>query len=163
MECPLSLHDTKFRVLVNGVCDNDLSNESLLAVNDVPNVAIPPSDVNAKQGQTVKFEVKSTVTPARYHWQVASPNDTFVNINEGGIYRGVKSNKLEVTGVSRVQDNFKFRCIVRTASSCEAPGDTSNFGILFVEPATSVENITGDSKLSLYPNPTSWRIIHSIF
>ena len=152
---PLSLDKTKFRVSVNGVCDSDVSSESLLAVNDVPNVAVPPADVNTKQGQSVKFEVKSTVTPARYQWQVATPNDTFVNINEGGIYIGARSNKLEVLGVTRVQNNFKFRCVVSTASSCAAPGDTSSFGILFVEPATSVETITGDGKLSLYPNPAT--------
>ena len=152
---PLSLHNTKFRVSVDGVCDSDISSDLLLAVNDVPNVAVPPADVNTKQGQSVKFEVKSTVTPARYQWQVASPNDTFVNINEGGIYIGARSNKLEVLGVTRVQNNFKFRCVVSTASSCAAPGDTSNFGILFVEPATSVETITGDGKLSLYPNPAT--------
>lgn len=152
---PLAIHDTKFRVNVTGVCDASLSSELLLAVNDVPEVAIPPNDFNAKQGQTVKFEVKATVTPAKYQWQVASPNDTFVNINEGGIYTGVKSPKLEVRGVSRVQDNFKFRCIVKTASSCVAPGDTSNFGILYVEPPVSVENVFGGNKLSLYPNPTT--------
>ena len=159
---PLALHDTKFRVLVDGVCDQMLSNESLLAVNGVPEVSVPPADVNTKQGQTVKFEVKSSVTPAKYQWQVASPNDTFVNINEGGIYRGVKTNKLEVTGVTRVQNNFKFRCIISTASSCVAPGDTSEFGILFVEPATSVESISGDNSISLYPNPaTDELFIHS--
>lgn len=149
-----TLQGSRYRCIVTGVCDSSVSSSTFLVVLDVPKVAISPKDVNAQQGETVSFEVQASQPNARYQWQVADP-DTFVNINEGGIYTGAKSNKLVVRGVSRIQDKFKFRCVVSTSSACIAPGDTSNFGVLYVEPPASVATIGGSNEVILYPNPVS--------
>lgn len=153
-DVPDTLKGAQFRVVVNGICNTSVTNAMRLEVNLLPKVAIPPKDVNAQQGANVSFEVQANVPKARYQWQVAGP-DTFVNINEGGIYQGTKTNKLHVKGVSRIQNKFKFRCVVNTMEACNAPGDTSNFGVLYVEPAASVYSINGDNGLTIYPNPTN--------
>lgn len=150
---PDTLDGARFRVVVDGVCDNVISSPTTLVVNKLPKVVVPPVDVNAMQGESIMFEVQATGR-AVYHWQVAAP-DTFVNINDGGIYSGSRTNRLHVSGVSRVQDNFKFRCVVETDGSCIAPGDTSNFAILYVEPPASVSSLSGDINMDVYPNPAN--------
>lgn len=150
---PDTLDGTRFRCVVDGVCDTRTSSELLLTVSLIPTVAVPPADVNTTQGNSVIFEVQASGAGARYQWQVA-PSDTFVNINDGGIYLGAKSNKLTVYGVSRVQDGFKFRCVVRSGPQCNAPGDTSEFAVLYVAPPASVGALDDDGLVVLYPNPT---------
>lgn len=152
---PDTLDGSVFRCIVTGVCDIATSTDLNLTVNSIPTVAIPPADLQAKHGESVLFKVQATGKNATYQWQVKSttkPN--FVNINEGGIYTGVKTSTLRVKGVSRVQNDFKFRCIVGTSSGCETAGDTSNFAILNVEPPVSVETVSTDGAMVLYPNPT---------
>jgi len=150
---PDTLDGSIFRLLVDGICDSTATNDMQLTVNVVPQVAVPPSDVLADHGDNVMFEIQASAAGAKYQWQVAAP-DTFVNINDGGIYAGAKTNRLTVIGVSRVQDNFKFRCVVRSGAGCNAPGDTSDFGILNVNPPLSVGALTNDDVMVLYPNPT---------
>lgn len=150
---PDTMDGTRFRCLVDGVCDAATSTELLLTVSLIPTVAVPPADVNTTQGNNAIFEVQASATGARYQWQVAAP-DTFVNINDGGIYSGVKTSKLTVLGVSRVQNGYKFRCIVRSGPQCNAPGDISDFGTLYVEPPASVGGLDNNDMIVLYPNPT---------
>ncbi len=150
-----TLDGSKFRCLVNGLCDNAASTELRLTVNSIPTVAVPPQDKHAKHGENIIFEVQATGGKnASYQWQVASP-DVFVNINDGGIYSGVKTNRLYVKGVSRVQNDYKFRCIIGTLSGCVTKGDTSQFGLLTVDPPVSVASVSGEELMVLYPNPTS--------
>jgi len=151
---PDTLDGTKFRCIVDGICNNTTSTELQLTVSTVPKVSVPPTDVLADHGDDVFFEVQASAAGARYQWQAAAP-DTFVNINDGGIYQGVKTTRLYIKGVSRVQDNFKFRCIVNGTPACNAPGDTSSFGILNVNPPASVNGLSDNDALILYPNPTT--------
>ncbi len=150
-----TLDGSKFRCLVKGKCDNAASTDLRLTVNAIPTVAVPPADKHAKHGENIVFEVQATGGKnASYQWQVASP-DVFVNINNGGIYSGVKTNRLYVKGVSRVQNDYKFRCIIGTKSGCITKGDTSEFGLLTVDPPVSVAPVSGEEVMVLYPNPTS--------
>lgn len=152
---PDTLQGAEFRAVVYGICDSSVSTVSKLVVNQVPTVAVPPADKNAQHGQDVIFEVQSSAPGAKFRWQAAAPDSPFVFINEGGIYEGVEKNRLKVYGVSRVQDRFKFRCLVSSGSSCLAPADTSAFGVLYVDPPASVSSVNGDQSVVLYPNPTN--------
>ena len=42
---------------------------------------------------------------------------------------------------------------MRVANACNAPGDTSNFAVLYVNPVVSVGSISGHQQLSVFPNP----------
>lgn len=153
-DVPDTLDGAKFRCLINGVCDSMVSTESRLTVNLVPTVVVPPADVTAEQGDDVTFQAQASAVSAKYQWEVAAP-DTFVVINEGGIYSGVKTDRLTVKGVARVQNGFKFRCVVRSGQGCNSPGDTSEFAVLTVNPPASVTMMTRDGKMILYPNPVN--------
>jgi hypothetical protein len=148
-----TLDGIRYRCLVDGICDTLTSNETRLTVLTIPKVSIHPADVTTDQGKDVMFEVQATGAAAKYRWQAATGNDSFAFINDGGIYSGVKTNRLRVFGVSRIQDGFQFRCEVRTSSSCNAPGDTSNFGVLYVNPPASVNGLAATDEIIVFPNP----------
>lgn len=148
-----TLDGIKYRCIVDGICDTFTSNETRLTVLTIPKVSIHPVDVTTDQGKDVLFEVQATAAGAKYRWQAAAANDSFSFINDGGIYNGVKTNRLRVFGVSRIQDGFQFRCEVRTSSSCNAPGDTSNFAVLYVTPPASVNGMVNNEEIVVFPNP----------
>lgn len=152
------VHDTlnggRFRCIVNGVCNTETSTELKLNVTPVPVVAASPRDTFVSPGKTIKFEVGATSAGASYQWQAAAPGGNFVNLNNGGIYSGVKTNTLYVTGVSTVQNNYRFRCVVMSSAMCNMPGDTSDVAVLSVN-KTSVDNIDGVFDMVLYPNPAN--------
>ncbi len=152
---PDTLDGSSFRCVVTGICNNNTSTSTDLTVNIVPSVAVHPTDKLVNSGESVLFEIQATGKGATYQWQVESTDKPgFSNINNNGIYSGVKTNRLRVTGVSRIQNDYKFRCVVGTSSGCVTPGDPSNFAILNVNPPVSVETITGNDLMLLYPNPT---------
>jgi|GEM_PF-2145655 len=152
---PDTLDGSKFRCVVDGVCNTSTSTATNLTVNIVPSVAVHPQDQLVNHGQSVSFEVQATGSGATYQWQVQSTNmSTFANINNNGIYSGVKTNRLRVTGASRIQNDYKFRCIIGTSSGCITPGEASNFAVLNVNPPLSVSTIADNDLMLLYPNPT---------
>lgn len=150
-----TLDGSKFRCVIQGVCDQVQSNELTLTVNAIPKVAASPTDKVAKQGDNVTFEIQASGQNVRYQWQVSSGGGVFSNVNNNGIYNGVKTSKLKVSGVSYAQNNFEFRCIVSTGDNCIAPGDTSNIGLLIVQEPESIVDIEGNKLVVLYPNPAS--------
>jgi len=151
---PDTLNGALIRCIVEGLCGNDTTTDILLVVNAVPEVVTSPVDVTLDPGQTATFQIVAAGVGVKYQWQ-AGYQDTFANINEGGIYKGVKKDRLTVSGVSRVQDGFQFRCIVMGSGSCAVEPDTSNFGVLYVNPAVSVENIAANNTISVIPNPAT--------
>lgn len=152
---PDTLNGALIRCITIGQCGSDESSDMLLAVESLPAVTTPPQDQNLKPGDVGIFTVVGAGKKLKYQWQAAQPDSAFVNINEGGIYKGVKTSTLYVKGVSRIQDRFKFRCVVSGTGNCAVDPDTSNFAVLYVEPAASVSTVSADDQLVVYPNPAS--------
>lgn len=151
---PDTLNGALIRCIVEGVCGWDTTKQIPLVVNAVPEVITAPSDVTLDPGQVATFQVVAAGVGVHYQWQ-AGYNDSFANINDGGIYKGVKTDRLTVYGVSRVQDGFQFRCIVKGSGSCAVEPDTSNFGVLYVNPAVSVQEMASANIVTVFPNPVS--------
>ena len=151
---PDTLNGAKIRCIVEGVCGWDTTKQIPLVVNAVPEVITSPGDITLDPGDIATFKVIAAGVGVKYQWQ-AGFNDSFANINDGGIYKGVKTDKLTVTGVSRVQDGFQFRCIVKGSGSCAVEPDTSNFGVLYVNPAVSVEELASGNMVTVFPNPAA--------
>ncbi len=148
-------NNNEYRCIVSSNCASPVtSSAGILKVNVDPIVSTDPADVVATPGQTVTFTV-AIQGNARYQWQAAVPGGVFSNINDGAIYNGVKTNKLTVTGVAIVQDNYSFRCVLYNAGNCIAPGDTSNAAILTVVPPETVSSIHQQELTVVYPNPVT--------
>lgn len=152
---PDTLDGGRFRVILNGICDTLVSNELELEVEPIPYVGRSPQDITTKQGTNVTFTVEATSAGARYIWQVATPEGSFVNVNDGGVYQGVRTDRLLVRGASRAFDGFKFRCVILSPQMCNAPGDTSDFAVLTVEQPAGINNVNGTVEMMVYPNPSN--------
>lgn len=149
-----TLNGAVIRCVTEGKCGDDTSADMKMIVSPLPSFVTPPQDQTHDQGETATFTVVTAGVGVKYQWQVGY-NDSFANINEGGIYKGVKTNKLSIFGVSRAQDEFQFRCIIKGSGSCAIEPDTSNFGVLYVNPAVSVNSIGNSNDIVLYPNPAT--------
>lgn len=147
-----TLNGAVIRCITLGKCGDDTSANMTMVVSPLPAFVTPPQDQTHKQGETAVFTVTVAGVGISYQWQ-GGYNDSFANINEGGIYKGVKTNRLNIIGVSRAQDGFQYRCIIKGSGSCATEPDTSNFGILYVNPAVSVNGIGSNDEFILYPNP----------
>lgn len=148
-----TLDGARIRCVLDGFCGMDTSAEMYLTVNALPAVATSPIDVSAENGDNVTFSVAAVGKNIEYQWQVGA-NGAFANINNNGIYSGVKTNTLKVTGVSRAQNEYEFRCVI-SSKTCNAPSDTSNIAVLYVEPVVSVAGITNNDDIIIYPNPVT--------
>ncbi len=147
-----TLNGAIIRCVTIGKCGDDTSADMTMVVSPLPSFVTPPQDQTHEQGETAVFTVLTAGVGISYQWQVGY-NDSFANINEGGIYKGVKTNKLTIFGVSRAQDEFQFRCIIKGSGSCATEPDTSTFGMLYVNPPVSVNAINNDAGITVYPNP----------
>lgn len=149
-----TLNGSIVRVIVSGVCGVDTSADMHMTVHPLPKVTTNPVDITADQGDDVTFSVTAAGVNVKYQWMVGY-KDTFAIINEGGIYSGVKTDRLTVKGVSRAQNEFQFACEVKGTGSCAVDPDSSTIALLYVNPAVSVGDVGADELITLYPNPAS--------
>lgn len=152
-----TLNGAIIRCITIGQCGDDTSAEMNIVVSPLPKISIPPKDtvIQATAGAIAVFKVSTTGSNIRYQWQGAVPGGNFVNLNDGGIYSGTRTSMLVVKGVSRVQDQFQFRCIIYGTGNCIIEPDTSDAALLIVPPTTSVGHINAGSDITVYPNPAS--------
>src|SRR5690606_23345784 len=93
-------NNNEYRCMISSTCAPGLASAAgKLLVTVEPIVSTDPADVVAIPGQTVTFTV-ATQGNARYQWQAAVPGGVFSNINDGPIYKGVRTNKLTVYNVA---------------------------------------------------------------
>lgn len=142
------------RVIANGQCGIDTSQDITMVVHPLPAIADDPVDITADPGDDVRFDITASGVNVKYQWQVGYQG-TFANVNNNGIYSGVKTDRIDVTGVSRAQNEYQFRCIVKGSGSCAVDPDTSDIGMLFVNFPASVGTLGSESTISLYPNPVN--------
>ncbi|MCX8020492.1 MAG: T9SS type A sorting domain-containing protein [Chitinophagaceae bacterium] len=107
-------------------------------------------------GGTTTFSISPTGGPFQYQWQESRDNGlTWNNLTNTGVYSGVNTSTLTLTGVTRSapvdMNNFLYRCVVNTAP---CPGSyTTNAASLTVHPLPNVTITAND--LALLPNQTA--------
>lgn len=151
---PDTLNGAKIRCIFKGVCGTITTADMNMFVTALPSVITAPQDAYVKNGATVPFEVIAAGVGTKYQWQ-AGVNGNFANINNNGIYQGVKTDRLQVVGASRAQNEFQFRAIISGSGNCALAGDTSQFAVLYVEPTVSVQDIVTDNNITIFPNPAT--------
>lgn len=149
---PDTLNGAKIRCTFTGICGTLTTKDMTLSVNPVPEVIVDPRDTLVKPGVNVPFKVEASGIGVQYQWQVGV-NGSFVNINNGPIYTGVKTPVLTMNGASYAQNNFQFRCLISGSGSCKGSPDTSYAAVLSVEKPASVKDIVTENSISIYPNP----------
>ena len=95
----------------------------------------PSNNLDAPSGSLQEFSVTPSVsgsgTPIDLQWQENSGSG-FVDLVNGGIYSGVTTETLTITGVSSVQSGNQYRAILTTPSYICDSDFTSNTAVLTV-------------------------------
>jgi len=148
-----TLNGARIRCIFEGVCGSVTTAPITMTVNPIPAVITHPVDQYLKPGNTGVFKIDAAGVGVKYQWQVSAKGGNFANINNNGIYDGVKTNYLRVQNVSHVQNEFEFRCEVKGTGNCGSAPDISNVAILYVEPAAGINDIMQENSITIFPNP----------
>ncbi len=151
---PDSLNGLMMRCIALSPCQADTSDTMSIAVLPLPKVVNDPTNVSVIQGGDALFTVTTAGLNIKYRWQ-AGYNGVYSFINNNAIYQGVTNDSLIVRNVTEAQNGFTYRCIVSGQGSCAADPDTSTVAILNVLPPLTINGISNESNISLYPNPVT--------
>ncbi|MBS1491771.1 MAG: hypothetical protein JSS93_14705, partial [Bacteroidetes bacterium] len=125
---PFSYSGYLYRVIVSGACaPSVISSSALLTVQQNAIVNTPPSNVSACQNATVSFSVSASGTNLSYQWQ-----ENGSNLSNGGIYSGVNTSTLTLTGITLALNTNKYQVVVKNASGSCTANVTSPFATLTV-------------------------------
>ncbi|MEZ5018221.1 MAG: hypothetical protein R2800_14275 [Flavipsychrobacter sp.] len=118
-------NNNQYRCVVSGTCPPSVNSTArTLTVNGVPTITAQPAAAAVCNGQNGSFSVTATGTAITYQWQESiNGGATYSNLNNGGIYSGVTTTTLNLTGVNTGLNNNLYRCVV--SGTC-TPAATSN-------------------------------------
>jgi PKD repeat protein/uncharacterized protein (DUF2141 family) len=112
------LNGYKYRAVATGCGTSVISGEATLTVNISPSIEIQPVDKSVCAGGSTTFSVTANGSSPQYQWQVNTMTG-FTDLANTGIYSGVNSNILQLSGVTGTYDNSVYR--VRVSGTCPSP------------------------------------------
>lgn len=124
---PESLDGNKYRMVATGLCEPAISNSAVLTVKSAPVITAQPSAKTVCAGEATTFSA-TVVNATGYQWQVDN-GAGFTNISNGGIYSGVTSASLNITGVTTSMNGYVYRLI---ATGTCTPAAVTNSAVLTV-------------------------------
>lgn len=81
-----------------------------------PVITNNPANQSVSNGGNASFNVAVSNTSATYQWQ-ENQSGTWANLTDGGIYSGVNTNSLALSGVSGAMSGFMYQCIVTSCAT----------------------------------------------
>jgi predicted secreted protein len=116
-----------YTVQVTGACGTPLtSGAAVLNVNQPPSITSQPESITVCQGGSTTFSVTAS-NATGYQWQM-SMGSGFVNLNNNGMFSGVNTATLTITGAPTYLNEVRYR--VLATGSCQPV--TSNAATLSV-------------------------------
>jgi len=85
-----------------------------IPVNPLPAVVTQPVDVTVCQGGNATFSVTGTGAGITYQWQVSTTGvgGPYANVANGGVYSGVTTPTLTITGATNAMNGYFYRCVI---------------------------------------------------
>jgi uncharacterized protein (DUF736 family) len=129
----LGMNNNQYRCVVSGTCTPAAnSNAAILAVNTGLVISSQPGNNIVCENTNTSFTVGITGFVNTYQWQVSTNGGgTFTNLANGGVYSGVATGTLTLTGVPAGLSGNQYRCVLTGA----CPSINSNAGTLTVNTA----------------------------
>ena len=110
------------------------SNAAILTVNTVPSITSQAQSASLCTGNNTTFSIAAAGTGISYQWQV-NTGSGFTDIANGGVYSGVTTASITITGATAGMTGYQYRCIVSGACT---PSANSNAVTLSVSDPVSV-------------------------
>ena len=133
-----------------GIWNRALTQQEIIALYNGCQLAVntQPTSQLINMNNTASFVVGSSDPNASYQWQT-DLGVGFQNLTGVGQYIGATTNTLTVSNVTMSNNNQPFRCIV-SSGTC---ADTSDVAVLTVNNNASIEALSNDKLVTVYPNP----------
>lgn len=133
------MNSNQYRAIVTGAasCGAVNSNAAILTVNTSPAITSQPvGGTTICEGQNTAYSVAATGTALTYQWQLSTDGGTsYNNISNGGVYSGVTTATLNITGATATMNTYRYRVII--SGTC-APAATSSAAVLTVNTAITI-------------------------
>ena len=134
-----AMNSYQYRCTVTGAapCGSVNSVAGILTVNTAPNITTQPVTATTLcGGQNTSYSIAATGTALTYQWQLSTDGGTvYNNLSNGGVYSGVTTSTMNITGATPSMSTNKYRCVV--SGTC-APNATSNVTTLTVYTPISI-------------------------
>ncbi len=110
---PYSLNGSQYRCIVSGSCGpNDTSAIVTMGVEPRAIINTQPVPQTTCDGASATFSLRAT-NVVNYNWEVASsPSGPWTSLADGGVYSGVYTNTLDITGATLSQNGEYYRCLL---------------------------------------------------
>lgn len=138
---PTAAGAVSFTVNVVDTAGATLTEDYSIAINQAPAVTAAPHDVTTDASTTtiVTFTAAAVGTPApAVRWQV-NTGSGFTDLANGGVYSGVTTTTLTLTGSTVAMNGYQYRAIFSNGISPDAPTDAAT---LTVNPAMAMAPVT---------------------
>ena len=129
----------QYRVIVSGAapCTPVTSTGAILTVNTAPAITTQPlATTTLCVGGGTTYTVAANGTALTYQWQVSTDGGVnYSNLANGGVYSGVTTAALTITGATAAMSTYRYRAVV--SGTC-TPVANSNAGALTVNTPISI-------------------------
>jgi hypothetical protein len=136
----------KYKCTVTGSCGSAVtSNEATLTVNSPISISAAPSSSTICSGNNTTFSVTASGTSPTYQWKVSTNGgSSYSNLSDAGVYTGVTTATLTITGATAGMNSYKYHCVV--SGTCA--NATSDAATLTINAAPSTPGaIAGNSTI----------------
>ena len=123
-------------VVDNSTCSPDISGSAELTVQVTPAVTTNPSNATVCDGSNTSFSVAGSGSALTYQWQVDAGSG-FTNLSNAGVYSGVTTTTLSITGASTAMDGNDYRCVVDNQTCSPATSSSASLTINELPAVTS--------------------------
>lgn len=134
-----SLNNSMYRCNITGACAPVATTAAAkLTVNTAINISGQPVNRDICEGNYTFFHIGTTGTVSSYQWQQFTTSG-WTNMTNGGIYSGVNTATLTLTGANSTYNNTYYRCIVADGA-CPGGTKVSNVCTLTVKSTVITAN-----------------------
>ncbi len=132
-----SMNGYQYQCIVsNASCPAGITSTiATLTVNTAPAITSHPTSASVCTGANHTFSVGTTGSGLTYLWYLSTDGVNFNPMSNGGVYSGVLTANLLITGVTVSLNNNQYRCVV--SGTCPSPV-TSNAATLTITTSLSI-------------------------
>jgi hypothetical protein len=115
-----AMNNHQFRAIIEGSvnCAVDaVSDYGVLTVSPNPTITQQPADLSFCDGDNASLTVAANGAQG-FQWQ-ENTGTGWVNLSNGGIYAGVNTLTLSLSGIPAANDGFQYRVVVSGSSNCQ--------------------------------------------
>jgi hypothetical protein len=150
----VAMNTYRYRAVISGTCTPAVnSTAAILTVYTPVSITTAPANATICATGTTSFTVASAGTTPTYQWQESTNGGaTWANISNAGVYSGVTTATLTLTGVTAAMNGYLYRTVVSGTAPCGAVNTVSAALTVSAQPTVT---LTASPYTRLLPGMTT--------